>query len=744
MVHSPRPQLTPKHSFTSDRPKSVRVEELERMADEVGIRNRDLSGDLPKVDASGTEDGTPFLAARQPNLNKTLPGTPLPTKKTFTALLQPGIGPRLPDEKTPPTPTLTPLSAKHARPSGASHPNSYSKGKSKAFLAAGLAAGSSESGLDALERRLLAEVGTRKLDNAEPRPDVTSLFDVSGDKRKRLPPSIAIPNKVIEPLNDSAISSLTLADHEAEAEVEREIQRGREVVRAQGEQKTGDRRQDREVEPERLRARELELEMQAQLEMDAEMNDHDSDVKTHRAGQSSMSGDSGRRRGRARQTTGAVDAENKKEFAVPKGADEDKKNGKKKERTKEGGKIKSAKGRVAAWLGGIDITVPPPEDIIPPSPSVARAPRVPEEYATLTTPISEGPALDDNRDVSSAPNPRSSGFVAIGTLKQDSGFRPSTEVMTVVEEAKRIAEIWSSNAETNIVPDAEISVSQTHLKPDNGGKSPSLTLGDNAIRNLWKLPDPPLQAPPFIKKIQPSEHLMRFSSSYRKDPEVKHDIRSARGGRGGKVAAVASLWANAVAAERAPADIKQKSKYDQKLGPTLGEPSRVGRMAPGKSRPSVNPVLHQSPKVVGKAPALKDVTREPRNDRFQGRVDGVTSPVFVKPTLAMTASKATQKPLAAPLARKPNQLIKSTSVPAVISSSHAIPMLSSTASLARSQPLSPNTNPSTPALATSVPSPVESTHISSPSAPVQKSSGGMAFGQARLRDLIKKYQGQGA
>jgi hypothetical protein len=87
-----------------------------------------------------------------------------------------------------------------------------------------------ESGLDALERRLLAEVGTRKLDplwldtngnepSKQKRPDIRSVMspiDTSaaspaafGVGSASMP--IQMPVKSPEPLHDSAISSLTLA-----------------------------------------------------------------------------------------------------------------------------------------------------------------------------------------------------------------------------------------------------------------------------------------------------------------------------------------------------------------------------------------------------------------------------------------------------------------------------------------------------------------------------------------------------
>ncbi|KAE9382981.1 hypothetical protein BT96DRAFT_1009777 [Gymnopus androsaceus JB14] len=71
-LHSPRPVLSPKQSFTKvtevsnsggmvskSVPKSERVEELERMADEVGTKTKDLSGDLPLPDMDNDDEPPP-------------------------------------------------------------------------------------------------------------------------------------------------------------------------------------------------------------------------------------------------------------------------------------------------------------------------------------------------------------------------------------------------------------------------------------------------------------------------------------------------------------------------------------------------------------------------------------------------------------------------------------------------------------------------------------------------------------
>ncbi|KAF8809703.1 hypothetical protein BYT27DRAFT_7254424 [Phlegmacium glaucopus] len=84
----PIPQLTPKHSFTRDPAlssltisKSERVEDLEKMADEVAKNSRDLSGDLPKAASAATLEGLDWEVKRDYLNNKTLPEPPVPSGK---------------------------------------------------------------------------------------------------------------------------------------------------------------------------------------------------------------------------------------------------------------------------------------------------------------------------------------------------------------------------------------------------------------------------------------------------------------------------------------------------------------------------------------------------------------------------------------------------------------------------------------------------------------------------------------
>ena len=295
----------------------------------------------------------------------------------------------------------------------------------------------------------------------------------------------------------------------------------------------------------------------------------------------------------------------------------------------------AAKGRVAAWLGGIDPAVPPQEEIIPPSPSVimdsdklsfedeqravlgssplaAAAPLLPlrPDFDSPTTP---GGALafnalrsdfaadiEINMDQDNVlSDPPSSGFVPITTLNRNTiGRRPlllGRDTTVIDETTRRTQELWSST------PPGITLLDRDTLKPGGATGAVSLLPHEKIIRkplpsssiskpasaiplsysavvtstpsapgsssgatprNLWRNFDPTLSStsqpndrhalPPSTTKppgYNPSSSgkLPMFPPTNKTtpfNPEVKYDIRSAsRGGRGGKVSSVASLWA---------------------------------------------------------------------------------------------------------------------------------------------------------------------------------------------------------
>ncbi|KAJ6611168.1 hypothetical protein B0H10DRAFT_2224391 [Mycena sp. CBHHK59/15] len=664
-VISPRPVLSPKQSFTHSLPKSERVEELERMAAAVALQTSNLSGDIPKSallaepqpskkerrkskspsKRSGKcekEKEAPAALVPPANMNKTLPGPPVPTGKaastaptrtrvdtyfelprTSAAEQQSATTPKAAApsldvanltsaEKAPPTPTLT--ATKRPAP--------------------GLV--TSESGLDALERRLLLEVGTRKMD-VERRPDVRSVMAQPMD----IPPKKGGGGDV----NDSAISSLTLA---------------------------GD--------------------MLREHEHEQDERDRDSDERTQGAKKSS----SGR---------------------TERGGDGERKGGRKKEKTKEADPRKmrkAAKGRIAAWLGGIDPDAPPEAAPSTPSPDI--------DVDQAAAP----PVEAESGDASASPNPRSSGFVPVKTFKRDPFQRipdKGSAFSSPTDEAKRIAHLWSSPVLKDKSPILPKVISPTRTPQSvytdrkvSPPSSPFKAGGATAAVNGWNAVNSPAAAPKKVVVVVPSPRLPIFPPP-RIDPEVKYDIRSARGGRGGKVTAVASIWASGALADQ--------SKDKDALPAKAATAADFLRSKPAAARPSPkSPLASKSP---------KDVTS------------------------TATAEVPDKRP-------RPPPVIKSASLPAMISSSHATPTLSSTASLARpaAPPNKPRAPPRVPptiaetasevvlglkgrvqasmsSAAKAVPVP-----SSSAAAPAPAKPGDLAFGQARLRDLIKKYQGQTA
>jgi hypothetical protein len=591
ILHSPRPILTPKQSphehidmLTSrSLPKSERVEDLERMADEVAKKTQDLSSDIPPSVILATtqkrEDG---------DINKTLPAPPIPSGKIasgisrarvddYFAIVKPSAERELLD--APPAPTLA---ATRTR-------SKIGQVSDKATITRNYASlvppATAESALDALERKLLEQVGTRKLEENSRKPDVRAVLPIS------IPAKAADPD---ESLNDSAISSLSLAEA-----------------------------------------------------LDKDDKDGDSDAgKTHRGKASTVMEVLIGTEELALKEGFGVKESVIKELGAKSDGEKDKKLTKKKSREGEARKMrKAAKGKVAAWLNAVEPDPPPAVDAISPAipvESVKEIETPPGEIAHIEEPTMEELLADipTESEESAAPNARSSGFVPIGSLRRDALGRT---LVPVVDESKHVADLWSSSPSSSSPP-----------------------IDSDLTHNPWNTSKPPRK---FNLPAFPSAKL---------DPEVKYDIRSARGGRGGQVTAVAALWT------------KDSANTNTKAVAPRG---KLAQIQEGGSR-------------------------------------------SVTPTPAM---------------RSP--ALKKSSVPALISSSHAKPTISSTASLAR--PMMPPSKPPgrIPPTISEMPNPVIKTPAPRTSAAIagltklNKSSTPpasgteMAFGQARLRDLIRKYQG---
>ncbi|KAJ7189489.1 hypothetical protein GGX14DRAFT_609147 [Mycena pura] len=645
-VISPRPLLSPKGSFTGpSTPKSERVEELERMADEVARKTSNLSGDLPKSALEPPLEKKKHRKLKSPSkrhskrdrekeapadkvktevdLNKTLPGPPVPTGKVAPPLAQrtrvdtyfnasPGgtLTPRnADDELLPKTPTIT----------------------ARGRLAPPMV--TSESGLDALERRLQIEVGTQKVP-AAPRPDARSVVA-----------AMDIPAKRDNNADDSAISSLTLAG-----------------------------------ERERVREREREQEQEDE-------RDRDSDERTHGAKKSSS--------GRTERGDG------------------ERRSGRKKDKDGEPKRMRKAvKGRVAAWLGAIDADAPPDIDPGPldlglgwdePVAAVDTAVLAPDmapgtlENGTGTSKKAAGAdkivGTSDKGptspvDPEAPPNPRSSGFVPVKTFKRD----PFQRILGghPADEAKRITDLWAASP----------------ILKDRSPVSPQVTSPTHLPQSIHtdRKVSPPSSSP---KTRMVGGRRLAFPPPV--DPEVKYDVRSARGGRGGKVTAVAALWASGAVVEDSKEPAPKPATPADFLRPTTAV------------------------RTTHKSPLIDKVARN------------ATKEVAPATTTAVEAEKPARRPV-----------IKSARVPAMLSSSHATPMLSSTASLARPPPNPRATAPKPPptivesatevvaGLKGRVQASLTSIPAKTPALAPAPKQGDLAFGQARLRDLIKKYQGQAA
>lgn len=556
-VASPRPMPSPKQTYSIDPTthltlsKSERVRTLERIAAQTDEANKDMSYSVPDLTLG---------------LDKTLPAPPVPSQKGRhtqpTAALTDLFSHSTDDnaDVAPPTPTLN-----------AFVPPKASRTALGRF-----------DGLDALEARLLAEVGTRKVEKESQRPDVRSV----------IPIAIPKPDASVDPNIDSAISSLSLPGLGVDERTER-------LTREQPSAALSD-----QGRPHALH-----------LGHEGKVSENIPQAESEKA-----------RKKKSNQKPQEGDVVKEKEI----------------QRLR-----KAAQGRVAAWLGSIDPEAlpqpgtPPPANVpseIPSKPRLSSdhaqisqlSPQTSEPVPALemnaseTRPNSDSPDVGpptENGHVENKPNPRSSGFIPI---------RPTTDNSSAPE----------------------------HQNSDQARRK--------ALKFAWPQHQP--------------------------DSEARYDVRSARGGRGGKVTAVAAIWAQA--ANQKPAIPPPKSP------PPAPRRLTEWNKTPLKTSKSSSP-LSQSSETVNES----------------------------KP-------RATPASPAAELAARRVMLSKSSSVPAVVSSSLATPMLSSTASLARPSPKLTKFAPS-PAVIQEIPE-VKSNSNPNAKAPPKHE---LAFGQARLRELIKKYQG---
>lgn len=209
---------------------------------------------------------------------------------------------------------------------------------------------------------------------------------------------------------------------------------------------------------------------------------------------------------------------------------------------------------------------------------------------------------------------------------------------------------------------------------------------------------------------------------------VGYDVRSARGGRGGRVTSVAAIWA-------------EKVNSDAQVDPKKSPPPKGG-----VALPLMVKIGNDKPAPIMSSPEAK---KEPLKPLALSSKSPATSPTGAW----LKVGKASEAE-----AKERGNLVKAPSVPAKLSSSIASPLLSSTASLARpigNSPTPPReyvaTSPKLGGVTTGSTNMTRTngmtTSASEPrlAPPSSKPAGGasIAFGQGRLRDLIAKYQ-QGA
>ena len=668
-------------------------------------------------------------------------------------------------ETAPRTPSLSALSLLRPPPRRSSVPYGYGE------------RGIEESGLDALERRLAEQVGTRKQQPASPPSDVRApdlLFagPMSTSISSRVPPPRPVPAPVFVPgkstsmiqepaddlddlddvvgagaaVNESAISSLALGAEEDFG--------GRNKAA-----KVNDRTSASSLPVVHGEADATEEDAEGE-DADADVDvDADADGRTQRQGKGGAGASSSSERGtyKARSRKSAKSDSREKEERKVVNKKKNKRDNKREAKDDEAARLRrAAKGRVAEWLGKLEVPVYEPgldqdreQDVRTPDPAVlgpATVPsiepertRAPEEAAASANanPPAPTPVIE------SEPNPRSSGFIPVSTLRR-----------------------------------APISLNLPAESASAAAAAP--------VRQRRYPPPPPPSAP---------------------QVEAKYGVKSVRGGRGGRVTAVAAIWAEAAAAKgkgvAAGADSISPGPSSGAATPTpMPTPKPKPREAKvaAAARLTKGNAVHAAAKVAAAGAGAGAPTHQPPPPPLRAVA---TSTPLIKPltpalvnkhprTGAAVAIVREKESVNAPLLRTPRALFglgtaaAATPSSPALSSSIATPVLSSTASLARPSPLttsstaaplsppmryhnnpSPSSSPrrSPPQFQPRPPPQSQSQPPSQPPQPtagaagqrsplVNGSGGGggggggggfkaeFAFGQARLRDLIKRYQGQ--
>ena len=396
---------------------------------------------------------------------------------------------------------------------------------------------------------------------------------------------------------------------------------------------------------------------------------------------------------------------------------------------------KLAKGRVATWLGEVQTIEPDPPPLsetrifekadIEEKMGLGAVPR-------STSPIRLAAKLFTSDDAIALPEP--SLLVLAAIPNQVAHSRRSAEGIKPLDPAPEVKPALS-RAPSRIANPVEVSmdaIKHTAIQP----VSPISPLA----------PPEPLMAP----RSSPAKSPKLLLSPLLAEPDaLKYDVKSARGGRGGKVTSVAAIWAEKEQTNGTPPVVHAPKPIPTRKSNGGGPVNADVRTATSTTpQPTATPMRTTKPGALSPSKASVPLFARPalsQSDR-PSPVAGTSAAVF-QPTQAYPPPTSSGRP--------DNRLMKATSVPAKLSSSIAAASLSSTATLARpiiSKPTAFPSSTSAPVLADEaarpaglgakrrsfqpLPPPVEEQRAKSPSAAE------LSFGQAKLKDLIRKYQGQ--
>ena len=706
-------------------PKLVSVDPFAQSFGRVGTRTRCLSVvKLEEMAARAAAESEARAAS-----DKTLPAPPVPSGKPLEQPRRPvaqdifgKLEPVSANAELPRTPSLSALSLLRPPQQRHDHPPVFPSSVEQER-------GRQDSGLDALERRLVEQVGTRRFPPppspvptavvmADPPPAPVPVPSKGKGKGKAAPPTaeelLESADEVLgAAVNESAISSLALGAEDFG---------GRNIDNANANANVD------------VLAGLESGELEGGEDVEGDDVDVDADGRTQR-----LSKGAGASSGSERGTHKARSRKSAKSDSKDREKDREKKAKKKREvRDEEAARLKrAAKGRVAEWLEklappeqerGTPVPAPPaPEPAVPTTQEPPVVVGGVESQPNPRSPPAPGPTAPSIQEppvvvgaVESRPNPRSSGFVSVATLRR---------------------------APISLPPASDSAPVATPLNPP-------------AARRVANLYPPPQVG-------------------------MKYDVKSARGGRGGRVAAVASIWAEASKAGGAGAAIKAggpatKAKGNPKTvaGPESDKVASTTKPAPAPQAKSIKPMTS----IVAPAPRLPTARVAKKDDDDPRAPLGRSRPLAPAPAAAVTTpmkkADKMEKEDAAP--RVPRALfglgVAAAATPSspALSSSIATPVLSSTASLAhppgsraRAARAPTPASTTTPALLeprrTPSPQPPQPLLPSQPrsqpqSQPAAATAAGwraplvggaglkadLAFGQARLRDLIRRYQGQAA